>query len=67
MLPKKLFPRDYFGMSNILKAADRRIGLKRLKEHSQDLEQNSVGKVLADRRMINLAYTDLIFCLDEFP
>ena len=67
MLPKKLFPRDYFGMSNILKAADRRIGLKRLKEHSQDLEQNSVGKVLADRRMINLAYTGLIFCLDEFP
>ena len=54
-------------MSNILKAADRRIGLKRLKEHSQDLEQNSVGKVLADRRMINLAYTGLIFCLDEFP
>jgi hypothetical protein len=67
VLPKKIFPRDYFGMSNILKAADRRIGLKRLKEHSQDLEQNSVGKVLADRRMINLAYTGLIFCLDEFP
>ncbi len=43
------FARDYFGLINILKAADRRLGLKRLKQHFDNVEQDSVVNVLAAR------------------
>jgi len=48
-LLKKEFPRDYFGMTNILKTADRRIGLERLQKHFKDWEQNFVVRVLSIR------------------
>ena len=48
-LLKKKFPRDYFGMTNILKAADRRVGVDRLQKHFKDCEQESVVKVLSAR------------------
>ncbi len=48
----KEFSRDYFGLTNILKAADRRIGLPRLEKHFQDFEQDSVDRVLAARRCL---------------
>ena len=48
-LLKKQFPRDCFGMTNILKAADRRVGVDRLQKHFKDCEQESVVKVLSAR------------------
>ncbi len=51
-LLKKEFPSDYFGMTNILKAADRRIGLERLQQHFTDCDQTSVIKVLSVRRAL---------------
>ena len=48
-LLKKKFPRDYFGVTNILKAADRRVGVDRLQKHFKDCEQESVMKVLSAR------------------
>ncbi len=43
------FARDYFCLTNILKAADRRLGLKRLERHFDKVEQDSVVNVLAAR------------------
>lgn len=52
VLLKKEFSRDYFGMTNILKSADRRIGLERLLQHFKNCEQNSVIKVVTVRRAL---------------
>ena len=49
VLLKKEFARDFFGLTNILKAADRRLGLERLEKHFKDYEQESVLKVLSVR------------------
>jgi hypothetical protein len=49
VLLKKEFPRDYFGLTNILKAADRRVGVNRLQKHFKDCVQESVGRVLEGR------------------
>lgn len=49
VLLKKVFPRDFYGMTNILKSADRRIGLKRLQKHFKGSEQVSVMNVLSAR------------------
>ena len=43
------FPRDYFGLTNILKAADRRIGFERVQHHFKECEQDSVIRVLSVR------------------
>ena len=51
-LLKKEFPRDYFGITNIFKAADRRIGLERLEQYFKDCQQNSVKKILSTRRIL---------------
>lgn len=48
-LLRKEFPRDYFGMTNILKTADRRIGFTRLQKHFKDCEQDFVVRVLSAR------------------
>ena len=45
----KEFSRDCFGFTNILKAADRRIGVDRLQKYFKDCVQESVGKVLSVR------------------
>jgi hypothetical protein len=52
VLLTKEFPSDYFGLTNILKSADRRIGLERLLQHFKDCEQNSVKKVVSVRRAL---------------
>ncbi len=46
---KKDFSRDYFGLTDIVKCADRRIGLERLKQHFKDCEQDYIVKVLSHR------------------
>ena len=46
---KKDFPRDHFGLTDILKSADRRIGLERLQQHFKDCEAECVVKVLSRR------------------
>ena len=45
----KDFPRDYFGLTNILKVADRRMGLERLQQHFKNCDQDFVLKVLSAR------------------
>jgi hypothetical protein len=48
-LLEKEFKRDYFGITNILKAADRRIGLKRIVRHFEHSDQAFVQKVIEAR------------------
>src|SRR5438105_5152077 len=38
-LPKKVFPQDYFGITDILKAADRRLSIERIEEHFSSSDQ----------------------------
>ena len=52
-LLNKEFQRDYFGLTHILKTADRRIGLKRLEVHFKDCELDFVMKVLAVRQVFH--------------
>ena len=51
-LLKHNYSRDYFGMTNICKAADRRISLERLREHFKDCEHECVVKVLSARQAL---------------
>jgi hypothetical protein len=53
VLLKKEFPRDFFCLTNILKAADRRLGLERLEEHFNDCEQESLRQVLSTRLVLH--------------
>jgi len=48
-LPEKVFERDYFGITDILKAADRRLSLARLKEHFASAGQSHADPVLESR------------------
>ena len=52
-LLKKEFSRDFFGLTNILKAADRRLGLERLELHFKDCEQESLRNVLSTRLVLH--------------
>ena len=47
VLLNKKFPHDFLGLTNILKAADRRLGLDRLQRHLKDCEQDFVMRVLS--------------------
>ena len=49
VLLSKIFDRDFYGITNILKAADRRIGIKKLQDHFKSSECDFVQKVLAAR------------------
>ena len=49
VLLQKEFLRDYFGLTNVLKAADRRLGVGRLKHHFKDGEEDFVAKILSAR------------------
>lgn len=49
VLLKKEFARDFFGLTNMLKAADRRLGLERLEKHFKNCEQASLRQVLSAR------------------
>jgi hypothetical protein len=51
-LPEKKFVRDHFGLTDILKAADRRLGLERLTEYFRSDEQTWVLPVLEARRAL---------------
>ena len=51
----KDFSLDHYGLTNILKAADRRIGLKRLQKHFKDSQHDCVMKVLSCRRRLKQA------------
>jgi hypothetical protein len=51
-LPGKQFERDYFGITDILKAADRRLGLLGLTEHFKDCDKAWVQAVLDSRRAL---------------
>lgn len=53
ILLKKEFSRDFFGLTNILKAADRRLGLERLELHFKDCEQESLRNVLSTRLVLH--------------
>ena len=53
VLLKKEFARDFFGLTNILKAADRRLGLERLEKHFKECEQESLRKVLSTRLVLH--------------
>lgn len=53
ILLKKEFSRDFFGLTNILKAADRRLGLERLELHFKDWEQESLRNVLSTRLVLH--------------
>lgn len=48
-LLKNEFALDYFGMANILKSANRRLGLERLQERFNYCEHETVVKVLSVR------------------
>jgi len=48
-LPEKVFERDYFGITDILKAADRRISIARLNAHFASLERPHAVPVLESR------------------
>ena len=52
LLLEKEFDRDYFGITNILKAADRRIGLKKVMNHFKASNQTFVFKVLEAREAL---------------
>ena len=58
VLLKKEFTRDFFGLTNILKAADRRLGLERLEKHFKDCEQESLRKVLSTRLGLHCRYIE---------
>ena len=45
----KEFPGDFFGITNIFKAADRRLGLVKLQDYFKESEENAVLQVLAAR------------------
>jgi hypothetical protein len=51
-LPAKQFERDYFGITDILKAADRRLGLTRLTEYFASCDKPWVLSVLESRRAL---------------
>ena len=45
----KDFTRDFFGITNIFKAADRRLGLVKLQDHFTDSEESAVLQILSAR------------------
>lgn len=47
----KHFENDYWGLTNILKAADRRIGARRLDALRRKLRNKAAAKVIDDRRL----------------
>lgn len=47
-----IFEQDLWGLTDILKASDRRIGKKKLLEHFVETEKESVKKVLQARKFI---------------
>jgi hypothetical protein len=51
-LLEKEFERDYFGITNIIKAADRRIGLKKIIDHFKSSDQEFVLKVIEARNAL---------------
>lgn len=51
-LLKKKFSHDHFGMTNILKAEDRRIGYQRLQKLFKDREEGFVVRVLFARQVL---------------
>ena len=53
VLLKKEFVRDYYGMTHILKAADRRLGFERLQKHFENCELDFVKKVLSVRSTLH--------------
>lgn len=52
ILLEKEFARDVFGLTNILKAADRRLGLERLETYFKNCEQESLRRVLSTRLVL---------------
>jgi hypothetical protein len=56
LLLESEFERDYFGITNIMKAADRRIGLNRVLDHFKDCKQGFVSKVLQSRKALASHY-----------
>lgn len=51
-LPDKKFVTDYFGITEILKCADRRLGLKALERHFKGSEKQFTHTVLEARRAL---------------
>ena len=49
-LPEKRFERDFFGLTDLLKAADRRLGRERLERELSGCETPGVNLILAARR-----------------
>ncbi len=48
----KVFDRDFFGITNILKAADRRLALSKLKEYFQNPEPRWIHQILETRERV---------------
>ena len=56
-LPEKTFPKDYFGITDILKAADRRLGIDRLEEYFSSNKKPHVQAILEKRRDLTIRST----------
>lgn len=52
-LLSKKFSSDYFGITEVLKCADRRLGLKNIETHFCETSDLAVAAVLAARRALN--------------
>ena len=56
-LPRQTFSRDYFGITDILKAADRRLGIERLEEYFSTNTKPQIQAILEKRRALTARHT----------